>query len=66
VKPLLFLSFFFCVCPNAFVRPKLEKMRKLTVKTGELEVFKERQKKKDKRKDRGRGSWKTIYATETI
>jgi hypothetical protein len=41
-------------------------MRKLTVETGELQVFNERPKKKDKRKDRGRGSWKTIYATETI
>jgi hypothetical protein len=37
-------------------------MRKLR----ELEVFNEGQKKKDKRKDGGRGSWKTIYATETI
>jgi hypothetical protein len=39
-------------------------MRKLTVKTGEPQVFNERPKKKDKRKDRGRGSvsWKTLEA----
>ena len=39
-----------------------EKIRKLTMECGELQVFNKRPKKKDKRKDRGRGSWKTLEA----